>query len=678
MANQQEDEAFNKPAQEEGTFGAHTTGHGDIPITTLCTVCGRPARYMCSLCGAQAQVYYCDPSCQTFDWNSGHKAVCAGMHNSGAAAVRETTLPNTSPAVSSAVSLANASSMASLDNTARGRVRQRRRRVRGRGNVAQVINAETHFMDRIKGFFSRGSSQHHSTHSIQSIPPTIPTPTTLLTPDSHIVVPPRTSSSVENQEHPIMEPLTEEEKLEDLKFYMEQVYLIIKPVLCCIALSILWVKLTTQSSPNFNTGIGETAAPPSTVGSTFGSDDKGNGNAFINALIILGQIVGATIVVVVLFYFNCMKILFGFFILVVTALLGTFGWTLGSELLLSHNLALDQVTFWFFIWNMTAVGVLMIFYKGPLFLQQVYLVLMSSMMAYTLTKLPALTAWILLALLAVWDLIAVLCPFGPLRILVETSQNEEREIPALLYTVMVWMMATPGEPPSTRDQPRGTEPAITPPTPAYTPNARWSRGVESVVSSWTPLSEYGDERNLTDSSAQDVELDVRPSTGTEMIGVNNEVARGHQGNTPTAPTIPAALSAQGCRVTDGESRVPNDSEEEEEEAARGGLKLGLGDFVFYSVLVARAALFDWITTVTCTVAVLTGLNMTIFLLALYQKALPALPISIAFGILFYFISSVTLTPFTNELVRRQDRIFIQGADTWLWVGKNGGGGMIYV
>lgn len=90
------------------------------------------------------------------------------------------------------------------------------------------------------------------------------------------------------------------------------------------------------------------------------------------------------------------------------------------------------------------------------------------------------------------------------------------------------------------------------------------------------------------------------------------------------------------------------------------------------------ALFDWITTVACTVAVLTGLNMTIFLLALYQKALPALPISIAFGILFYFVSAVTLTPFTNALVRRPPQVVVDGAESWLWVGVGGGGGMVYV
>lgn len=83
-----------------------------------------------------------------------------------------------------------------------------------------------------------------------------------------------------------------------------------------------------------------------------------------------------------------------------------------------------------------------------------------------------------------------------------------------------------------------------------------------------------------------------------------------------------------------------------------GVKLGLGDFVFYSVLVGRAALFDILTVFTCFVAVVTGLFFTILLLAVWRKALPALPFSIFFGILFFFGSRFFLFPFASELAIR--------------------------
>ncbi len=87
-------------------------------------------------------------------------------------------------------------------------------------------------------------------------------------------------------------------------------------------------------------------------------------------------------------------------------------------------------------------------------------------------------------------------------------------------------------------------------------------------------------------------------------------------------------------------------EAEEEES---GVKLGLGDFVFYSVLLGRAALFDIITVFTCFIAILTGLFGTLILLAIFQKALPALPFSIALAMLFFFLTRFFLFPYIITL-----------------------------
>ena len=59
-----------------------------------------------------------------------------------------------------------------------------------------------------------------------------------------------------------------------------------------------------------------------------------------------------------------------------------------------------------------------------------------------------------------------------------------------------------------------------------------------------------------------------------------------------------------------------------------GIKLGLGDFVFYSLLVGRACLSSITAFAACAIAVLAGLCATLALLPVLERVLPALPISV--------------------------------------------------
>jgi len=79
------------------------------------------------------------------------------------------------------------------------------------------------------------------------------------------------------------------------------------------------------------------------------------------------------------------------------------------------------------------------------------------------------------------------------------------------------------------------------------------------------------------------------------------------------------------------------------------IKLGLGDFIFYSVLVSKAAENSFAAFVACFISILMGLGGTLVLLAVYHKALPALPISIFLAVLFFVLTIYCMSPWIEAV-----------------------------
>mmetsp|Transcript_35107 Transcript_35107/g.74077 ORF Transcript_35107/g.74077 Transcript_35107/m.74077 type:complete len:725 (-) Transcript_35107:107-2281(-) len=80
------------------------------------------------------------------------------------------------------------------------------------------------------------------------------------------------------------------------------------------------------------------------------------------------------------------------------------------------------------------------------------------------------------------------------------------------------------------------------------------------------------------------------------------------------------------------------------------IKLGLGDFIFYSVLVAKSAQYSFACFVSSFLVILAGLGGTLVLLAVYKHALPALPISIFLAVFFYVVVRFVAEPWIHAVM----------------------------
>ena len=276
------------------------------------------------------------------------------------------------------------------------------------------------------------------------------------------------------------------------------------------------------------------------------SDDAGTiaWNAFANAGIMLCVVAVMTALLVLAFKYRCYRLIHGWLFLSSLLLLFLFTFIYLGVVLQTYNLPMDWITLGVVLWNFGVVGMICIHWKGPLIMQQAYLIFISALMALIFIKyLPDWTTWVVLGAISLWDLFAVLAPCGPLRILVETAQQRNEQIfPSLIYSAGV-LYALVG----------------------------------------------AADRNQEEAEAE-AEAQEQPQAPPRRQNIRRDL------RTEDAVVVEDARHQQ---QHDQQQRA----EEEEEEDK--GIKLGLGDFIFYSILVGKASSYgDWNTTIACFVAIM--------------------------------------------------------------------------
>ncbi|KAF6255797.1 Presenilin-domain-containing protein [Scenedesmus sp. NREL 46B-D3] len=465
------------------------------------------------------------------------------------------------------------------------------------------------------------------------------------------------------------------------------------------------------------------------------------GGALLNAIIFMAVIAGMTFVLFLLFKWGCYKLIYGYMGFAMLNIFFAFTGALVLQLLRLMGLHMDLFSLTFLLFNFSVLGILSLFVMPvPLFLKQCYTVWVGICVAYIFTHIPEWTSWVLLVIMALYDLAAVLLPGGPLKILVELAIEREQELPALIYESRptnrpyqrgMWRRQPGQDGTSAAHRGDGVGPApvvVLAEAGGLGVLAGDASGSPSVAArvallgeqrrSWdeasqvsqelalagssssvggsggarrrgsgtgvragngaVPLAEAKEEREECCTAQQEQQMLLLQQGGivkqldsfarqqqqpqqpqAEAVLEPWEMGRRQQqagGSSAAAGAIsipgPAAAAGEpiggstGAADAGGGDAVPaqhgragsSDGDEGSEVELPDGIKLGLGDFIFYSMLVGRAAMYDMTTVFASYIAVISGLGITLMLLALYRKALPALPVSIALGVLFYFIT----------------------------------------
>ncbi|KAK9867147.1 hypothetical protein WJX84_008748 [Apatococcus fuscideae] len=480
---------------------------------------------------------------------------------------------------------------------------------------------------------------------------------------------------------------------------------IVAPVTICMALTVLLVKALNPDGSDTSVSVYFAQAfYAEKEGDSTATKLEGS---LINALIFVAAITAVTFILVLLFKYGYTNIIYGYMGFAGFSIFFILTGVIALRLMEKAGIAMDAFSFLFILWNFAVVGVATAFYvPAPILLKQGYMIVVGVITAFLFTSIPEWTTWMLLLAMSAYDLYAVLTPVGPLKLLVDLAIERDADLPALIYESRPTGRGRQSRARQQQrqdqlqqeddtaaegqgEQPLDLEPGHTPSNLPITAGVRGEAAADAAADADEdapllpaehrqagesgPSSQprmYTIRRGSAPAGTSSANHDLpgaAVSSGPQGSGIEPAEEAAEEGDSsPDASGSPAQASSsapgpsrrprqqrnrstQSPEMTSGTRwRQPQPStagsQEEPGLEFNDSIKLGLGDFIFYSVLVGRAAMYDMLTVFASYLGIVAGVVSTLLLLALFRKALPALPISIFLGVIFYFVARLVLEP----------------------------------
>lgn len=404
--------------------------------------------------------------------------------------------------------------------------------------------------------------------------------------------------------------------LDSLESICERIIQIIKPVTICCLYSCLLIRIAALNFGPDETIVDRTLDQIGLEATSFSIN-------FMIVVVFCSVIVILTLFVLIIFYMGwhgCLAY-FSYAPTLVTfvAITPLF---LHQILQALNWSAFDMITIGIIMWNFTILGFVSIFglfrLRAPLVCQQFYLIHNSSLLAVLIVQmLPGWAPWLMMIFMVIWDTFAVLAPIGPLNLILAMAEREGVvEMPGLVYSTA----SAPGAGQELTKKPLKSQ-------------AKEGPANEVVVEKGPRQDTSAPEARKCSPSVSglvpDEELLARSPQPVDTI--NSDAEAEARDELPSGP-----------RPSDVR-QVPHDGEGGPSKDESGaGTNIGLGDFVFFSLLVGLTAngrdLDDFYSPLASLLAILVGLMITLAFLALTRRALPAVPVSVGLGVLVAYLT----------------------------------------